>query len=242
MSTEYDTTPTADPGIDAREAHWDRRADGFDTDFTHAPVREQVLDQISRQLPTGPCTALDAGTGSGRTMARLIQGLHPESDIVGCDLSPAMLHQARIHAPHKARGSLSFVYADLCALPFDDGGFDLVVSTFTLHHVPPTQQLAVLRELRRVLGEDGMLILADQIQPDPPLSVAAMRAAVAETFYPHLPHAEAVGLLSTYGEWPLTVGELTDLLEVAGFGCEVTDIHRIVALATATPGRPSPEE
>ncbi len=84
MSTEYDTTPTADPGIEAREAHWDRRANGFDTDFTQAPVREQVLDQISRQLPTEPCTALDAGIGSGRTMARLIQGLHPESDIVGC--------------------------------------------------------------------------------------------------------------------------------------------------------------
>ncbi|MEV6062334.1 class I SAM-dependent methyltransferase [Nocardia asteroides] len=235
MSTEYDTH-TEDPGIEAREAHWDRRADGFDSDFTQAPVREQVLNQISRQLPTGRCVALDAGTGSGRTMARLIQDLHPESEIVGCDLSPAMLHQARLHAPRKPRGALAFVYADLCALPFDDGAFDLVVSTFTLHHVPPTQQLAVLREFRRVVAADGRLILADQIQPDPPLSVEAMRAAVAETFYPHLPHAEAVGLLSTYGEWPLTVGELTDLLEAAGFGCEVTDIDRIVALATATPG------
>ncbi|MFD6392252.1 class I SAM-dependent methyltransferase [Nocardia sp. NPDC060259] len=240
MSTEYDTT-TEDPGIEAREAHWDRRADGFDSDFTQAPVREQVLDQISRQLPTGRCVALDAGTGSGRTMARLIQGLHPESEIVGCDLSPAMLHQARLHAPRKPRGALSFVYADLCALPFDDGAFDLVVSTFTLHHVPPTQQLAVLAEFRRVLTANGRLILADQVQPDPPLSVEAMRAAVAETFYPHLPHAEAVGLLSTYGEWPLTIGELTDLLEAAEFGCEVTDIHRIVALATAIPGHTSQE-
>ncbi|MFC9659496.1 class I SAM-dependent methyltransferase [Nocardia sp. NPDC127606] len=127
-------------------------------------------------------------------------------------------------------------------MPFDDDAFDLIVSTFTLHHVPPTQQLVVLAEFRRVLAEDGRLILADQIQPDPLLSVEAMRAAVAETFYPRLPDADAVGLLSTYGEWPLTIGELTDLLGSAGFGCEVTDIHRIVGLATAIPGHTSSQE
>ncbi|MFI7530346.1 class I SAM-dependent methyltransferase [Nocardia salmonicida] len=36
-------------------------------------------------------------------------------------------------------------------MPFDDGAFDLIVSTFTLHHVPPTQTVGVLACVRELL-------------------------------------------------------------------------------------------
>ncbi|MFD3463793.1 class I SAM-dependent methyltransferase [Nocardia fluminea] len=236
MTTNFDTTSADanEPGLVERQTHWDGRADQFDRTFTQAPVRTRVLDEISKLLPRERCTALDAGTGTGRAMARLIEGLHPESDIVGCDLSPEMLHQARQLSPRKAKGALSYVYADLTELPFDDNTFDLLVSTFTLHHVPPSQQQAALKEFRRVLRPDGTLIVADQIQPDPPLAVEEMRAAVADTFYPELPRDEAVQLLSTYGEWPLTATQMRQLLYQNGFQAQVTEIHRIVAVASTS--------
>ncbi len=207
----------------------------YDADFLQAPIRSAVLDELLHGLPQGPCTALDAGTGSGRALERLIQNLHPDSEIVGCDIAPRMLDAVakRIEPSHAGRYTL--VEADNAALPFESGSFDIVVSTFTIHHVPPSRQLRVLQEFRRILAARGILLLADQIQPEPPLDRTQMRAAVAETFYPYLSRGDALRKLSEYGEWPLGTDEFTTLLGRAGFRARVVTLSRIVAAIHATP-------
>lgn len=50
----------------------------------------------------------------------------------------------------------AMVAADLTALPFPDGAFDLVICNHVLEHIP--RDVDAIRELRRVLTDDGALI------------------------------------------------------------------------------------
>jgi SAM-dependent methyltransferase len=50
---------------------------------------------------------------------------------------------------------------DARALPFADGSFDTVVGRRFLHHVPPTDRVRILAEVRRVLAPDGRLVVLE---------------------------------------------------------------------------------
>ncbi len=52
--------------------------------------------------------------------------------------------------------------ADMRQLPFDDGSFDVVVSSLAIHYVPGAGERAkALREAARVLKKGGKLAIAD---------------------------------------------------------------------------------
>lgn len=73
-----------------------------------------------------------------------------------CDLSPFQLAALRRRLSSQ-EASPRVVEADLAALPFIDGEFDLVVGNSFLHHLPNVPQ--GLSELARVLKPGGRLIL-----------------------------------------------------------------------------------
>lgn len=90
---------------------------------------------------------LEAGCGTGLILERIAA---TGREAVGVDLSPGMLARAR------ERG-LTVVEASLTDLPFEDAGFDTVVSFKVLAHVPDIRR--ALRELSRVTRPGGTLLL-----------------------------------------------------------------------------------
>ncbi|MBO0707100.1 MAG: methyltransferase domain-containing protein [Candidatus Dormibacteraeota bacterium] len=89
--------------------------------------------------------ALDAGCGNGRYLAELQRrGI----DATGCDLSPGMLRS--VGAPRR------LVQADLSAIPFVAGSFDVAIAAHVLFHVEDRARAA--GELRRVLRVGGTLL------------------------------------------------------------------------------------
>ena len=107
------------------------------------------------------------GTGAGAfalALAPLVR------EVIGVDLVPELLEQARKRAP----ANVELVEADAVALPFDDGSFDLVVSGRTLHHVARPER--VLAEAVRVLRPGGTMLIVDQLAPvDPAAAIALNR-------------------------------------------------------------------
>ena len=69
------------------------------------------------RLDSRPARVLDLGTGTGKA-ARLVAERFPEAEVVGVDLSPAMVEQARRLLPAELRGAVRFEVADASALPF----------------------------------------------------------------------------------------------------------------------------
>lgn len=96
---------------------------------------------------------LDAACGEGYGAALLAQFA---DRVVGVDIS----EDAVAHARQRYKGfpNLEFETADVTCLPFPDSSFDRVVSFETLEHLQ--EQELLLREFRRVLKPEGLLILS----------------------------------------------------------------------------------
>jgi cation diffusion facilitator CzcD-associated flavoprotein CzcO/ubiquinone/menaquinone biosynthesis C-methylase UbiE len=98
---------------------------------------------------------LDCGVGTGALSAALGRALPTGLDLYGIDLSARMLERARVNL--NAQGlDVALRQADMRALPFRDGAFDVVMSAHALEHA--ARPAAALAEMVRVLAHGGLLV------------------------------------------------------------------------------------
>jgi len=111
---------------------------------------------------------LDLGCGIGEYRPRLLTRW-PDITYYGMDFSAGMLRQ------HETCNRL--VQADALHLPFADSAFDVVMANHVLYHVADID--ASLLEIRRVLGPDGVLVVAtNSLHTMPEMQVLMRRAIV----------------------------------------------------------------
>lgn len=100
-------------------------------------------------------TVLDVATGSGNAaLAAARRG----GRVTGLDFVPALLARGGERA-RAERLSITFCEGDAERLPFDDGAFDVVLSTFGVMFAPDQESAA--RELLRVCRPGGKIGLAN---------------------------------------------------------------------------------
>jgi SAM-dependent methyltransferase len=137
-----------DPELVAREysndARLRRRASAYTGATTAVDVRVPLVAAV---VEARPGRVLEVGCGWGE-LAQWISG-ETAAALAAIDLSPHMVQLAR------ERGVDASV-ADVQALPFSDGAFDVVVAAWMLYHVPDLE-LAVA-EIARVLVPGGRLV------------------------------------------------------------------------------------
>jgi malonyl-CoA O-methyltransferase len=110
-------------------------------------VEQQAMEEILDTLPVS--RAVDVGTGTGRYLRLLAErGV----EVVGVDLSPAMLERA-------ARSSLPVVRGDARALPMKARSFDLAVSSLMVGDVDDLSSWTP--EVSRILRSGGSLLYSD---------------------------------------------------------------------------------
>ncbi len=181
---------------------------------------------VARWLPDAPCARLLKTDLWDEAMG---PGLYPvlathAAAVAGLDFTPSVLRSAQQRYPQ-----LAAAVADVRALPFAAGAFDVVVSTSTLDHFArPDDIRLALGELHRVLAPRGRLLLTLDNRANP---------AVA------LRNALPFGLLHRLGLVPYPVGatcgpaRLRRLLRAVGFDVlETTSLlhcPRVWAIATA---------
>ena len=120
-----------------------------------------VYREIADWLKISPGTrALEAGSGAGGFTELLADAVGPDGTVSALDVTPELLQTARERVEKSAfKKRVTYHEGDIGRLPFDDGHFDLVWSSRTVHHLP--DQLAGVNELRRVLKPGGRLALRE---------------------------------------------------------------------------------
>ena len=134
------------PVVDGYDG-WATTYDGEDNGCF--PMRDDLLAPLLDRL--APSRALDAACGTGAVVQQLVARGH---DVIGVDISPAMLARAR-----KAVPEARFVIGDLRHLPLPDDDVDHVACSLVLAHVSDLDPF--FAETARVMRPGGHLILLD---------------------------------------------------------------------------------
>ncbi len=147
-----------------------RRYDA-DMDIMH-PLRGEMIDVALGALPfqaTRSLRALDLGVGTGVFSKKLLEK-YPSSAVTAVDGAAAMLELARARLGELAQ-HVEWVLSDFRVLPetlLTADRFDVILSSYALHHLNTEEKLAVLTSVIRALKPGGWLLNADLVVAEDP--------------------------------------------------------------------------
>ncbi len=108
------------------------------------------------------CRVLDCATGTGDLAFRFESRLDWHSEVVATDFCEPMLKVARKKAA-KLGSRIVFQHADVTALPYKDGEFDVASISFGIRNAHDPAK--ALDELGRVVRADGQVMVLEFGQP-----------------------------------------------------------------------------
>jgi ubiquinone/menaquinone biosynthesis C-methylase UbiE len=113
----------------------------------------QWLSQIDRPR------ILDVGCGAGNFIHLLLETGVKDASFVGIDVSKGAIAAARGHfADHP---NIAFVEDDVLGAPLEEGSFDVVCLSNTLHHLKKPD--AVFERMRKLLKPGGALLINEMV-------------------------------------------------------------------------------
>ena len=144
---------------DTVRAAYDRVAQdyaaAFADDLKQLPVDRAVLDAGMRRV-TAQGPLLDVGCGPAQVGAYLAERGVP---VVGVDLTVGMLEVAQ----RRTAARLSLVCGDMRSLPVRSRSCAGATMFYSLQHVPRADITKVFGELRRVLVQGGIIVVATHL-------------------------------------------------------------------------------
>jgi SAM-dependent methyltransferase len=102
---------------------------------------------------------VDIGSGAGFDSLIAARMVSPAGQVVGVDMTPAMLEKARSAAQEAGISNVEFRYGYAEAIPIQDGWADVAISNGVLNLIP--DKPAALQEAARVLKPGGRLQIGD---------------------------------------------------------------------------------
>ena len=115
------------------------------------PLDRALLNRFAEAVkPLG--VAVDLGCGPGQ----IARYLHERGvQVIGVDLSPKMVALAKQLTP-----TVDFFQGNMLALDVPEHAWGGIAAFYSIVHLPRTQMLDALRELKRVLIPNGIILLA----------------------------------------------------------------------------------
>lgn len=151
--------PTVDKKAQV-QAMYGAHAAAYTTSTVHAqgPSLERLVTQVA---PQGHELVLDVATGTGHNALSFAPHVR---QVVGLDLTGAMLAEAYGLAQKRAIQNVQFFQGDSERLPFASQSFNVVTCRVAPHHFPDIA--SALREMARVCRPDGCVAIVDNITPE----------------------------------------------------------------------------
>ena len=138
------------------------------------PHRAEGEAALLEHLPAAVSRVLDLGSGDGRLLG-LVRLRHPDAEAVALDFSATMLERLRARFAGDPRVAVAAhdLERPLPAL----GGFDAIVSSFAIHHLPHPRKRALYEEVFAALRPGGAFLNLEHVaSPTPALHDAFLRA------------------------------------------------------------------
>jgi len=129
-----------------------------------ADTRNFLVEMADLEEKTDP-TILDICCGTGAVIVAFAKR-YTGSLAVGYDFSRGMLRKVR-----KKQGSqhIILIEGDAATLPFADESFDVVTCSHALYELKRSTRQAALREMRRLIRPNGLVLLMEHEVPKHPL-------------------------------------------------------------------------
>ena len=128
---------------------WDRNAGRYDRFMRKDRAAYEKMYELIRPIVKAK-TVLELAAGTGMIAKNIVNAA---AHIEATDASPEMIAEAK---RNNRSAKLHFSVQNMFRLPYADKSFDAVIVSNVLHIVPQPEK--ALREIRRVLKDDGVLI------------------------------------------------------------------------------------
>ena len=128
--------------------------------FSAAAITDRFKEAIASKASG---VMLDLACGPAILLASLASTMRLS---VGVDATPKMIQMARAKCHAVSTANTRFVESLAECLPFATAAFDCVVTRLSIHHF--LDPLVVLREVKRVLKSDGLLVIGDLTSSEEP--------------------------------------------------------------------------
>ena len=128
---------------------WDRNAGLYNRFMRKDRAAYEKMYELIRPVVKAE-TVLELATGTGLIAKNIVKSAN---HIEATDASAEMIAEAK---RDNSSAKLHFSVQDMFCLPYADKSFDVVIVSNALHIVPQPEK--ALREIRRVLKDDGVLI------------------------------------------------------------------------------------
>lgn len=151
-----------------KEAYSEARAKDYDQFIRLGAMNyDGTLDAVLNMVlapADAPLRVLELGSGTGLLSERLLERF-PNATLTGVDGSPEMLARAGARlARFTGRATLLCrSFEEYAALGFEGGSFDLVLSSFSLHHMRHDLLRGAYAQMRRRLSPGGQVLIADYV-------------------------------------------------------------------------------
>ncbi len=116
---------------------------------------DAYIAQVVKWVPA-PRRILEVGAGEGAVTERLARAF-PLAEIVAIDITPRV---GRLYKGRQER--VTFLQKTVQDMAVEQpGGFDFVILSDVIHHVPTALRSAIIAALRGCLASDGLLVFKD---------------------------------------------------------------------------------
>ena len=156
-----------------------------------------------------PLRILEIGCGPGALAGALLRW-YPNASVVGVDRDSNFIKYARAHEK-----GVEFIEADACALPFEEGEFDVTISNTVSEHIEPS---AFFGEQYRVLKRGGICIVISSRK-----GILSRAECLADDryeieFWEKVKKYDETFEVCEVCKYPMTESELPSAFEKYGFG------------------------